>query len=90
MAQIQFKAKVQTMHNVDNSVAYSYLQVPEFGRKHCDMSAFRSHQKYGAYVTLIYSRACWAESEKKYSAARLSNCTPFPLVCRWILADFWR
>lgn len=50
MAQIQFKAKVQTMHNVDNSVAYSYLQVPEFDSKHCDMSAFRSHQKYGSYA----------------------------------------
>jgi hypothetical protein len=50
MASIQFKGKVKTLHNMDNSVAYEYISVPEFERKHCDMSAFRRHAKYGAYA----------------------------------------
>ena len=50
MAKIQFKGKVQTMFNVDGTVAYEYIQVPEFDRRHCDMSAFRQHRKYGSYA----------------------------------------
>lgn len=50
MATIKFKAKVQAMRNADGSLAYEYLQVPEFDRKHCDMNAFRTHPKYGAYA----------------------------------------
>lgn len=50
MAKIQFKGKVQTMFNVDNTVAYEYIQVPKFDRKHCDMGAFRQHPKYGSYA----------------------------------------
>jgi hypothetical protein len=47
MARIEFKAKVQTVYNMDHSVAYRYVQVPAFDRKHCDMCAFRTHPKYG-------------------------------------------
>lgn len=50
MATIKFKCKVQTMYNMDNTVAYEYLQVPELDRKHCDMGAFRMHGKYGSYA----------------------------------------
>lgn len=50
MAKIQFKGKIQTMYNMDNTVAYEYIQVPEFDRKHCDMNAFRQHSKYGPYA----------------------------------------
>lgn len=50
MAKVQFKAKVQNVVNMDGSPAYSYIQVPELGRKHCDMNAFRSHPKIGAYA----------------------------------------
>ena len=50
MATIKFKAKVQEMRNADGSLAYEYLQVPEFDRKHCDMNTFRTHPKYGAYA----------------------------------------
>ena len=50
MARIEFKGKVKTMHYADDTVAYTYLDVPSLDRKHCDMSAFRSHPKYGAYA----------------------------------------
>lgn len=50
MATVKFKAKVQAMRNGDGSVAYEYIQVPELDRKHCDMPAFRTHPKYGAYA----------------------------------------
>ena len=50
MAEISFKAKALTMYNTDDTVAYQYLAVPQFDRKHCDMAAFRCHPKYGSYA----------------------------------------
>lgn len=50
MAKISFKAKVQTVYNMDNTVAYRYIQVPELKRSHCDMEAFRQHSQYGSYA----------------------------------------
>lgn len=50
MARIEFKAKVKTMHYVDDSIAYTYLDIPSLDRKHCDMNAFRQHPKYGSYA----------------------------------------
>jgi hypothetical protein len=50
MARIQFKAKVKTMYNMDDSVAYEYVSVPMLNRNHCDMPAFRDHPKYGSYA----------------------------------------
>ena len=50
MPNVNFKAKVQTVYNTDNTVAYQYVQVPELKRAHCDMNAFRSHPRYAAYA----------------------------------------
>ena len=47
MAKISFKAKIQTMYNMDDTIAFQFIQVPELKRHHCDMGAFRSHPKYG-------------------------------------------
>ena len=47
MARIAFKAKVQTVYNVDETVAYRVVKVPELARKHCDMDAFRRHARFG-------------------------------------------
>ena len=49
-ADITFSAKVQECQNVDGTLAYRFVQVPELTRKHCDMAAFRKHPKYGAYA----------------------------------------
>lgn len=50
MAQIKFKGKVQSVYNMDDSIAYQYIQVPALDRKHCDMGAMRQHPKYGSYA----------------------------------------
>jgi hypothetical protein len=50
MAKITFKAKLKTMYNMDDSIAYQYVAVPTLKRSHCDMSAFRQHKKYGNYA----------------------------------------
>jgi hypothetical protein len=50
MPNITFKAKVQTVYNMDDTVAYQYVQVPELKRAHCDMNAFRSHPRFAAYA----------------------------------------
>lgn len=50
MAGIQFKGKVREMRCADNSLAYRYVAIPELGRQHCDMAAFRSHPKYRDYA----------------------------------------
>lgn len=47
---ITFKAKVQTMHTVDNTPLYDFIAVPEFKRSHVDMNAARNHPKYGGYA----------------------------------------
>lgn len=50
MAKISFRAKVQQVYNMDDTLAYEYVQVPVLQRKHCDMNAFRQHSKYGSYA----------------------------------------
>lgn len=50
MAKIQFRAKVETIYNMDETVAYRRVKVPTLTRSHCDMNAFRSHKKYGSYA----------------------------------------
>lgn len=50
MAKISFRAKVQQMFNVDDTLAYEYISVPVLKRSHCDMQAFRTHAKYGSYA----------------------------------------
>ena len=46
VAQIQFRGKVQQLW-IGDSVSYEYIRVPALDRKHCDMSAFRKHPRYG-------------------------------------------
>ena len=50
MSTIQFKSKIKIMYNVDNTVCYTYLSVPEFNRKHCNMHEFRISSKYGGFA----------------------------------------
>lgn len=50
MAQIKFKGKVQSVYNMDDTLAFQYIQVPVLDRKHCDMGAMRKHPKYGSYA----------------------------------------
>lgn len=47
---IEFKAKVQTVYHMDDTVAYTYVSVPNFTRSHCDIAAFRKHPKYSGLV----------------------------------------
>jgi len=46
MATITFKGKVESVWNVDDSLAYQCVRVPTLARRHCDMHAFRFHAKY--------------------------------------------
>lgn len=50
MAKIEFKGKVKNVYNIDDTIAYQYVAVPTFDRKHCDMHAFRQHPKFGGYA----------------------------------------
>jgi hypothetical protein len=50
MAKISFRAKPQQMFNMDDTLAYEYITVPVFKRSHCDMNAFRMHDKCGSYA----------------------------------------
>ena len=47
---ISFRAKVQTMHAMDDTPLYDFIAVPEFKRSHVDMEAARNHPKYGGYA----------------------------------------
>lgn len=50
MAKVSFKSKVRRVYNMDNSVAYEYVQVPALNRQHVDMAQFRQHAKFGSYA----------------------------------------
>jgi hypothetical protein len=50
MATITFKAKPRAVYNHDETLAYTYLDVPQFTRKHCDLDAFRRHPRYGGFA----------------------------------------
>ena len=50
MATITFKAKPRAVYNHDDTLAYTYVEVPTFTRKHCDMDAFRRHPRYGSFA----------------------------------------
>ena len=51
MARIQFKAKAEDFwYAGEDAPRYRRVKVPTLGRKHCDMHAFRTHAKYGAYA----------------------------------------
>ncbi len=50
MAKVEFKSKVRKVYNVDDTLAYCYLDVPELNRQHVNMSEFRQHPKFGPYA----------------------------------------
>jgi hypothetical protein len=50
MPRVTFKAKPYTITNVDGSNERRAVDVPTLTRKHCDMSAFRAHAKFGPYA----------------------------------------
>lgn len=50
MATIKFRAKVQTLGDADGAWTKEFVPVPTLTRAHCDMTAFRSHVKYGGYA----------------------------------------
>lgn len=50
MAKVTFRAKPEILYNMDNSEAYRRIKVPVLSRAHCDMAAFRSHPRFGAYA----------------------------------------
>ena len=50
MPNVTFKTNIQTVYNMDETVAYQYVQVPELKRAHCDMTAFRRHPRYSSYA----------------------------------------
>lgn len=50
MAAVTFKAKPETIYNVDGTVAYRRVKVPKLSARHCDMAAFRRHPKYSSYA----------------------------------------
>lgn len=47
MARIEFKGKLNEVHNPDGSFAWLYVKVPAITRSHCDMHAFRTHARIG-------------------------------------------
>ena len=47
MARISFRGKIETVYNVDESIAWRFVKVPELARRHCDMNAMRRHPKFG-------------------------------------------
>ena len=50
MATITFRGKVETALWMDGTLAYRYIRVPKFERRHCDMPAFREHARFGMFA----------------------------------------
>lgn len=50
MPKIQFRAKVRTVYNHDDSIAWREVKVPALERSHCDMHAFRASREFGSYA----------------------------------------
>ncbi|MCY0148325.1 hypothetical protein OEG84_11535 [Hoeflea sp. G2-23] len=50
MAKISFKAKTETVYEMDGTPAYTRVKVPTLDRKHCDIPAFRQHPKFGGFA----------------------------------------
>ena len=49
MAHVEFKAKIETIYNMDDTIAFTRIKVPALTRRHCDMGAFRTHPVFGPY-----------------------------------------
>ena len=50
MPNITFRAKVEKIYNMDDTLAFERIKVPSITRSHCDMAGFRNHKKIGAYA----------------------------------------
>lgn len=50
MAKVTFKTKARDVLTVEGELAWRYISIPKFTRAHCDMNAFRSHEKYHSYA----------------------------------------
>jgi len=51
MASITFKAKVRdALCPTTDTTLWRYIEVPVFGRHHCDMIEFRRHSKFSSYA----------------------------------------
>jgi hypothetical protein len=46
MATIRFKAKPRPFYNMDDTLAYQTIAVPQFTSAHYDIAEFRCHPKY--------------------------------------------
>lgn len=49
-ATIEFRAKVEPVYNMDDSLAWQDIRVPRLEKRHCDMAAFRKHPKFGGFA----------------------------------------
>lgn len=71
MPNITFRAKIETIYNMDDTVAYQRVKVPKLAARHCDMAAFRADQKFGPYANSdlfpsVLARAVKALGVKDY------------------------
>jgi hypothetical protein len=75
---LQFKAKVQTMHDYDDTPLYRFVQVPKVTRRHVDMHEARCHPKFGSYANSdmfpsMLVRACAATGLKTGSLLKIDT-----------------
>lgn len=64
MPAVTFKAKVETVYNMDETIAYRRIKVPSLARRHCDMEAFRKHPCYGGWANSDLFSALLARAAK--------------------------
>ncbi len=65
MATITFKGKVQDMlYSGETVPSYQYIKIPTLDRKHCDMSAFRNHPRYGGLANSDLFNSCLARIKR--------------------------
>lgn len=50
MPRVTFKAKPETVYNMDNTPAFTWIKIPALTSKHCDMAAFRSDKVFGSFA----------------------------------------
>lgn len=47
---ITFKARIETIRNADDTIAYERIKVPRLDKRHCNMAKARQHPRLGSYV----------------------------------------
>jgi hypothetical protein len=50
MPSVTFKAKPETVYNMDGTPAWTWVKVPALTRKHCDMDAFRRDKAFSGFA----------------------------------------